>query len=136
MSGEMLKFVIGGVIGAHGVGHVLGWMPAWGIAQFEGLSSRSWLLTSAIGDGGARALGGVLWLIPTIGFVVAAGGLFMGQVWWRPVAIASATLSLVVIALFPDALPAGSLLGAVVVNLAVLGGLLVLGWPVASSVGA
>lgn len=68
--------------------------------------------------------------------IVAAGGLLTGQAWWRTAAVAAADLSLVVIALFPYALPAGSRIGAVVVNVAVLGGLLVLGWPATSSVGA
>jgi len=28
----LVRLVVAGVIGAHGVGHVMGWLPAWGIA--------------------------------------------------------------------------------------------------------
>jgi hypothetical protein len=136
MNGDLLKVLVAGVVGVHGVGHVLGWVPAWGIARFEGLSSRSWLLTDMLGDGSARMLGGALWLVPTIGFVVAAGGLWTGQGWWRPLALGSAVVSLAAIALFPDALSPSSRIGAIVVNAAVLGGLLVIGWPSAASIGS
>jgi hypothetical protein len=121
MNPDLLKLVVAGVAGAHGIGHVLGWMPAWGITKFEGLSSRSWLLSDALGDGLTRALGGARWLAPTIGFVVAAGGFFADQSWWRPLATASAVASLVAIVLFWEALPAGSRIGAIAVNLAAIG---------------
>jgi hypothetical protein len=120
MNPDMLKLVVAGVAGAHGIGHVLGWMPAWRITTFEGLSSRSWLLSDLLGDGLTRAIGGALWLAPTIGFVAAAGGFFADQSWWRPLATASAVASLVAIVLFWEALPLGSRVGAVVVNLAVI----------------
>ncbi|HEY6058118.1 MAG TPA: hypothetical protein VIV06_08800 [Candidatus Limnocylindrales bacterium] len=136
MNPDLVKLLVGGVIGVHGAGHVLGWMPAWGIARFEGVTSRSWLLTDVFGDGAARALGGALWMAPTIGFVVAAAGLFTGHGWWRPVAIGSAAISLVAIGLFAEALPSGSRIGAVAVNIAVLAGLLLANWPSEATVGS
>lgn len=136
MNADLLKLVVTGVIGAHGVGHVLGWMPAWGVARFEGVSSRSWLLTDVIGESTTRALAGGLWLAPTIGFVFAAAGLFTGQAWWRPVAIGSAVVSLAAIALFWEALPVGSRVGAIVVDLAVVGALIVANWPSSAAIGS
>jgi hypothetical protein len=78
---------------------------------------------------------GALWLLPAIGFL-AATGLLIGSVdLWRVVALVSAVLSLVVIALFPQQLPVGSTLGAVLVNAAVLIALLVLNWPSPEAIG-
>jgi hypothetical protein len=128
MNAGMVGLVAGGVLAAHGVGHVLGWMPAFGIASFEGVSSRSWALTGVLGDGGARLAGGVLFLVPMAGFVLAAGGLLTGQPWWRQVAVGSAAVSLVATALYPQAFTTGSTVGSVAVNLAVLYGILVAGW--------
>ena len=68
--------------------------------------------------------------------MVAAAGLMLGQPWWRSVAVGSAAVSLAAIGLFPHALPTGPLAGAVVVDVAVIGCLLVLGWPAVSAVGA
>ena len=135
MNADLVRLGIAAVVGAHGVGHVLGWMPAWGIARFEGVSSRSWLLTDLVGDGGSRVLAGALWLAPTVGFVVAAAGLLGDESWWRPLAAGSAVLSLLAVALFWEALPLGSRIGCVAVDLIVLAGL-VSAWSGASSTGS
>ena len=128
MNAGMIGLVAGGVLAAHGIGHVLGWMPAFGIAAFEGVSSRSWALTAVLGDGGARVMAGVLFVVPTAGFILAAAGLLTGQPWWRQVAVGSATASLLATALYPQAFTTGATVGSVVVNLAVLYGILVAGW--------
>ncbi len=94
MDGMLVKVVIAGVLGAHGLGHVLGWTPAAGLARFEGVSSGSWVLTGLAGDGVARMLAIGLFAIPTAGFVIAAAGILLGQPWWRPVAVGSAAVSL------------------------------------------
>jgi hypothetical protein len=128
MDAGLVKLVAAGVIGAHGLGHVLGWMPAWGIAKFEGMSSSSWLLTGLVGDGGSRLAAGVIFLVPTIGFMAAAAGLITGQAWWRQAAVASAAVSLAGTALFPQAFATGSTVGSVAVNVVVLYAVLVAGW--------
>ncbi len=128
MDAGLVKLVAGGVLAAHGIGHMLGWMPALGVASFQGVSSRSWALTGVIGDGGARLAGGMLFLVPMVGFLVAAGGLLTGQPWWRQVAVASAAVSLLTTALYPQAFTTGSTVGSVAVNLVVLYGILVAHW--------
>lgn len=109
------------VLGAHGIGHVLGWLPAWVLAAFEKVSTRSWALDPLLGDRLGAMVAGALYAAPTLGFLVAAGALATGQPWWREVAVASAITSLVASALVPAALPTSSLAGSTVVNLAVLG---------------
>jgi hypothetical protein len=81
-------------------------------------------------------LEGLLWLLPAVGFVAAAGLLVANVEGWRGVALVAAILSLVVIALFPQQLSFASLIGALVVDAAVLIGLLLLQWPAAEAVGA
>jgi hypothetical protein len=131
----LAKVVAAGVLAAHGVGHVLGWMPALGVASFEGVSTRSWALTGVLGDGGARMAGGILFVVPMVGFLAAAAGLLTGQPWWRQAAVGSASISLLATALYPQAFTTGSTVGSVAVNVAVLYGILVAGWG-ASSVSA
>lgn len=128
MDATIVKLVVAGVLGAHGIGHVLGWLPALGLASFEGVSGHSWLLTGTVGDGGARLAAGLLFLVPTVGFVAAAAGLLLGQPWWRQVAVASAAVSLGATALFPQAFTTTSTIGSVAVDLAVLYGILIAGW--------
>jgi UPF0716 family protein affecting phage T7 exclusion len=123
-----VKVVVAGVVGAHGVGHVLGWLPALGLARFEGTAGGSWLLTGLLGEGGSRLVAAGLFVVPTIGFVAAAAGLLLGQPWWRSAAVASAAVSLAASALYPQALPLGSTIGSVAVNGLVLFGILVAAW--------
>jgi len=68
--------------------------------------------------------------------VAGGGALLAGLDAWRALALASSVVSLVAIALFPQQLPAFSTVAAVVVDLAVMIGLLVLEWPSADAVGA
>ena len=124
----LVKVVAAGVLAAHGIGHTLGWMPALGVASFQGVTSRSWVLTGILGDGGGRLVAGVLFLVPMAGFLIAAGGLLTGQPWWRGVAVASASVSLLATALYPGAFTTGATAGSVAVNVAVLLGILVAGW--------
>jgi hypothetical protein len=128
MDGMVVKVVVAGVLGAHGIGHVLGWMPALGLARFSDTSSGSWLLGGLVGEGATRAVAAGLFLVPTAGFIAAAVGLLLGQSWWRPVAAASAAVSLAGTALYPAALPTGSTVGSVAVNLVVLYGVIVAAW--------
>jgi hypothetical protein len=128
MDAGLVKLVAGGVLAAHGIGHALGWMPAFGVASFQGVSGRSWALTAVLGDGGARLACGVLFLVPMAGFLLAAGGLVTGQTWWRQVAVGSAAISLLATALYPQAFTPGATAGSVAVNVVVLYGILVANW--------
>jgi hypothetical protein len=71
-----------------------------------------------------------------VGFLAATAGFFLGEGWWRQVAVGSAAVSLVALVLFFDALPVSSRVACVAVDLAVLYGVLVAGWPSASAMGA
>ena len=130
----MLRIIIVIVLGAHGIGHLIGVAGGWFESAWGG-SSTSWLLTPVMGQA-TSVLEGALWLLPGIGFVLAAGLIVGNSEMWRPVALASAAASLLVIALFPEQLPTGSVVGAVIVDAAVIIGLLLFNWPAVEAVGA
>jgi hypothetical protein len=120
----MLRLVIAFVLIAHGIGHILGFMASWTTVP-SGLTTGHWIfsndvtMSSAVG----RAFG-ILWLLAMVGSVGAGVGLLFHQAWWPMMAAASAVLSLVAIVPWLGVMPLGSALGAVLVDIAVLVGLL------------
>jgi hypothetical protein len=75
-------------------------------------------------------VGIVLWSAALAGFVLAAGVVvgWLPAEWWRPLAIGASLCSLAGILLFPAAFPITSTVGALVVDLIVLGGVLLADW--------
>ena len=127
MDATMVRVVVAGVIGAHGVGHVMGWMPALGIASIEGSSGSSWILRGRRATMRAPDRGRPV--RPADDRLHRGGGRPPARpAWWRPVAAASATVSLAATALFPHAFPVGSTIGSVAVNVLVLDGVLASDW--------
>lgn len=132
----MLRMVLALVMGAHGIGHLIGVVGALRPAGMTwGGSGTSWLLSPVLGQG-AAVVEAVLFAAATIGWVGAAVLLLAELESWRGVAVAAAVISLAAIALFPEQLPAGSTVAAVVVNVVALIGLLVVQWPTVEQVGA
>jgi hypothetical protein len=141
----MIRIINAGVLAFHGVGHAMGIIPALQIPFFQNQtgawaqnwSSHSWLL---MGDAISRILAIILFAVPLIGFLGAALGLMGWLVpheWWRSLAIVSAVVSLVALALFWNAFiylfP--HKVGAIAVNVAVLVGLLWANWPSEADIG-
>jgi hypothetical protein len=119
----MLKFVIGLVLIGHGIGHSMGILGLFKVAQVNpAWQGDSWALTNVAGDTVTQLIGAVLWCVALVGFIilglVVIGWLPAG--WWLPVAIVSSIASLLGVVLFPIAFPTISTIGAVVVDLAVL----------------
>lgn len=127
----MVKIVIAVVLFAHGIGHVLGPLQVFRVAQANpAWAGDSWLLTGVAGQTVSNVVGLVLWIAAMIGFVAAAA-VVMGWLpasWWVPLAVGSSVVSLVAIALFPNAFPVTSTVGAVVVDAAVLAAVVVFKW--------
>ena len=140
MSGTTLRIIIALVFFVHGVGHVMGIMPALGLSSVKGWSSRSWLLTPLLGETLSRVISFVLFLAALVGFLAAALGL-MGWLVphdsWRTLAVVSAVISLVAIVLFWNAFVAliPNKVGAIAVDLATLICLLMLNWPSEADIG-
>ncbi len=137
MSDQTIKLVAAGVLLLHGLGHggALGAL-AWirfrpGTPTGDWLSARSWLVPSLPADM-ATTLASTFWVVGLVGFVIAAmsfwGVVVPGDV-WRPLAVASALVSIAGIVFFFGTWPMFNTLAALGVNVAVLVALLALRWP-------
>ncbi len=134
MSSTLLRFLIGLFLVVHTIGHGLAFFPAFGIAATENWHSRSWLLTDLLGANVSRVVYLLLFAIVILGFLGVTLGFFGWLVpgaWIQPVAITSAVISLVALALFWNAFPFlfPMKVGALAVNVAILWGLAVAHWP-------
>jgi uncharacterized membrane protein YphA (DoxX/SURF4 family) len=85
----LMRIIIGVLLIIHGFAH---WeiTSAWGSKESE----TSWLLVQV------GAFDTVLWAVTLVGFILAGIAVFIGLRLWRALAIASAILSLVTMALF------------------------------------
>ena len=112
---------------------------ALGLFSTERWHSRSWLFTSLLGDTGASILALAIWLVASIAALAAGLGLLgwlVPHAWWRTAAIVSAVVSLVGLVFYWNALAMSfNKAGAIVVNAAVLVGLLLLNWPSEAAIG-
>jgi hypothetical protein len=134
MSLKAIQIVVPLVLILHGVGHVMGVLTASGVISTDAWHSRSWLLTDLLGDSTARAIALVLWVITVVGFIAAGAGAFGWSVTdgsWRSIAVVMAIISLVALALYWNAFASlfPNKIGAIAVNIAVLVGVLLAGWP-------
>lgn len=118
----------------------MGVMPALKLVNVEGWNSRSWLLTPILGETISRILSIILFLVALVGFVastLALLGWLVPHDWWRTLAVVSAVISIVTIALFWNAFVSffPNKVGALGVDIAVLVCLLVLNWPTEAMLG-
>ncbi|MHB8961204.1 MAG: hypothetical protein ACYDAN_16460 [Candidatus Limnocylindrales bacterium] len=142
MPDQTIKLIAAGVLLLHGLGHggaaiALAWIRLRpGTPTGDWLAARSWLLPSLAAPT-ATTLASAFWIVSLAGFVLAAmsfwGVVLPGGV-WRPVAVASALVSIAGIALFFGTWPMFNTLAALVVNVAVLAAVLWLRWPPAGVV--
>lgn len=129
MSTTTIRIITGIVLIVHGIGHVMALLPALNISSTDKWHYRSWLLTGFLGDMVSRVLVIVLFGAAMIGFIAAGLGLFGWLVphsAWQTLAIVSAVISLVALALFWNSFVAffPNKIGAIVVNIATLWALL------------
>lgn len=116
----MLRFIIAIILLAHGVGHIMPFMAAW-TSQKAGFSNASWVFSGGVTVGSpVGQVFGLLGLIALLGFAAGAIGLMAQQPWWPLVTVAAAAISLVTILPWFSSWPSGSMIGALLVDLAVL----------------
>jgi hypothetical protein len=119
----MLKVLIALVLLAHGIGHSMGLLQIFKVATVNpDWHGDSWLLTGAAGTTATQVVGGLLWAAAIVGFTAVAATIlgWLPVSWFAPLAVGSALISLVGVALFPIAFPVFSTIGAVAVDLAVV----------------
>jgi len=129
MSTSTVRIITGLLLIVHGIGHSLAFFPALNISSTENWHYRSWLLSGLLGDSGSRVVIIILFAIPFIGFIAAGLGVFgilVPHDMWQKLAIISAAVGLVALALFWNAFPTffPNKIGAIVVDLLVLWALL------------
>jgi len=148
MSHTTLRTVIVIVLLFHGIGHLMGVIPALRLINvgesspswLKGWSSHSWLLTGLLGDTAARIISVALFLaalVGAIGTALALLGWGVPHEWWRTLAVASAAISLVAILFYWNALifffP--HRVGSISVDIAILVCLLWANWPSEVAIG-
>jgi hypothetical protein len=135
MSGDVLRWVIGLALVAHGIGHVL-FMPLLnGVLRLDA-DGRSWLASGVIGDGATGVLASVIAGVAGVAFVAAGLGVLLQAGWWRQLAIVAAVISIVVIAAMWNGIPTSSAMFALAFDVVVLVALLVAHWPASESLGS
>lgn len=88
----------------HGLVHLLWFVVPWNLMEVEGLSYSTTILAGRIdlSRGGIRFVG-LLWVLATIGFVVAGFGLLFSASWWWAASLGAALFSLLLCILgLPD----------------------------------
>ena len=118
----MWRFIIAIILLAHGIGHIMPFMAAWTPQTGKvGFSNASWIFSGGVGVSSLIGQAfGLLGLIALIGFVAGTLGLVTQQIWWPTVTIAAAAISIVTIIPWVTAWPTGSMIGALLVDAAVL----------------
>jgi hypothetical protein len=135
MSGDWLRWVLGIVVIAHGVGHVL-FMPLLRGALRLETDGRSWLVGPVLGDGPTTVLASMLAGLAAAAFVAAGVGLIGLAAWWRVLAVGAAVLSMVVIVALWNGVPTSSAAFALAFDVVILVALVVVHWPSAETIGA
>lgn len=137
MSADTARALIFGALMIHGLGHggalgALVWIALRPTDPTGGWqAARSWLMPT-LPIGTATAAASAFWIVSMVGFVAAAlsfWGIVLPGEAWRPLATASAVVSLIGITLFFGTWPPFNTLAALAVNVAVLVSLLLLHWP-------
>ena len=135
MSGDVLRWVLGIVVIAHGVGHTL-FMPLLRDALRLQTDGRSWLVTPIVGDGGTSMLASLVAGIAAVAFVAAGIGIIVQAPWWRMLAVGASIVSIGVVAAMWNGVPMSSAVFAVAFDAVVLVALVVMHWPSPETLGA
>jgi hypothetical protein len=106
------------VLAIHGLIHLLGTLVYLRIVTIEGFAFKTTLIAGSvdIGELGIRIFG-ALWILPALGFLVSATGLWFGWWWWLPTVVASTMVSLVLTAADWDIACAGTITDIAIVAL-------------------
>jgi hypothetical protein len=118
---RILTIIAAVVLIVHGLIHLMGTAVYVRHAEIKGLSYKTTLLGGRweLGDAGIRIFG-ALWILPAVGFVAAALALFAGWMWWKPVLVGVALVSLALTALDWSSAFMGAIVDIVILGLVLL----------------
>ncbi len=121
-----MRLIFTVVLAVHGIGHLLGVISiVGGLIKSPDYTSNSWLLTDRFGlsETLVRALG-LLWIVPTMGFITAAFGYWSDLEWWRSITWVMVAISLGVIVVWWNAFTSNIPIQANIGNVVAIVGLL------------
>lgn len=121
MSNEMLRYVLGGFLIVHGIGHSGGY---W-------LFVKSWL-SPALTDTPLKLVFVAVWLVTMVAYLAAGVGLLQMHGWWRPLTLAASIVSLIASVLYIQGAP----FNAAAADVVILAALLWFRWPTVSMIGS
>lgn len=101
-------WVVAVVLLAHGVGHVLGLLPLFGVRATGSWHNRSWVLGGGSAEAIGRWLAPVVWVVAVAAFVVVGLGVLDVGVHglpWRALAMVAAVVSAAAIVVFWNGFP-------------------------------
>src|SRR3954468_6679653 len=104
------------VLIVHGLIHLMGAAVYLRLGDVQGLPYKTTVLNGRL-DLGPTGIGifGALWIVPALGFVLAAVALGLGWNWWLPALAAAALASLVLTGLDWNVAYAGAIANVVIV---------------------
>ncbi|MBV8445288.1 MAG: hypothetical protein JOZ92_05160, partial [Candidatus Dormibacteraeota bacterium] len=94
-----IRFLPAGLLLAHGLIHILGFLATWHIATGGTIASTPYVGVYTPGEAPVLFLG-VVWLVAAIAFVASATALVTRRTWWPQMTAASALVSLVLCSLW------------------------------------
>lgn len=101
-------WIVAVVLLAHGLGHVLGVLPLFGVSTSGPWHNRSWLLAGSSAEAVGRSLAPVVWLVAVVAFaIVGLGVLGVGieGASWRALAVGAAVVSAAGVVVFWNGFP-------------------------------
>jgi hypothetical protein len=126
---KMVRWVFVGFLVAHGLVHLIVWTSS-STAKAQGTNpDHSWML------GDQHSIVVSMTYVATAMFVFAGAALLFQMEMWRVVTVVAAAASLVLVALFPDAIMDAWILAPVGINVALIAGVAWLDWPSRTMVG-
>ena len=80
-----MRIALAALLLAHGVAHLPGFLVSWQLRSFAEMPYRTAIPggSVAVGDGGIKSIG-VVWLVLSVLFIIAAGVTLMRLTWWQP----------------------------------------------------
>ena len=95
----LLRLIVGVFIVLHGLVHLLYFGQSRRLFELQPdmvWPDGSWAFSKLLGNEATRWIAAVCCLLATIGFVAGGAAILLGQVWWKPVVVAAAALSIVI----------------------------------------
>lgn len=116
---KIIQIILAIIISLHGLIHLMGPAVYMKLTEIQGFSYKTTLIDGRwnLGEKGIRVFG-ALWIVPALGFILAAVALLAGWVWFQPALIVVTLISLVLTILDYRIAYAG-----VIINILILAGI-------------